>query len=118
MRRCCKGPTLSIMIHQLPPSSFSVALLTRSEVCLDALTVQQAPLNEKGTDGKKQSESSEDIPLFIQLLYLRHELCRRVAKVVDSHQGIACKQCLSYRCQRYLRFRCTSCAYRVLYLEL
>ena len=78
------------MIHQLPPSSFSVALLTSSEVCLDALTVQQAPLNEKGTDGKKQSESSEDIPLFIQLLYLRHELSRRVAKVVDSHQGIAC----------------------------
>ena len=78
------------MIHQLPPSSISVALLTRSEVSLDALTVQQAPLNEKGTDGKKQSESSEDIPLFIQLLYLRHELRRRVPKVVNSHQRVPC----------------------------
>lgn len=85
MRRCCRGPTLSIVIHQLPPSSISVALLTCSEVCLDALTVQQAPLNEKGTYGKKQSESCEDIPLLIQLLYLRHELHRRVTKVVNSH---------------------------------
>ena len=37
---CCgKRATLSIMVHQLPPSSTSVTLPSRSEVRLDALTV-------------------------------------------------------------------------------